>query len=140
MTTVWEYWHSHWTRSRSLVQQRLVGPPPRSLSVLSQFQLLGLGRVAGRHRLGRLRLDQPVYYNYGDNVYYQDDQVYYGDQPVATAEQYAQQAAAIAANVPAAKPAADDWMPLGVFAITTTASRPAPSRRCICSWPSASKA
>jgi hypothetical protein len=59
-----------------------------------------------------------VYYNYGENVYYQDDQVYYGDQPVATAEQYAQQAAAIAANVPAEKPAADDWMSLGVFAIT----------------------
>jgi hypothetical protein len=62
---------------------------------------------------------QPVYYNYGDNVYYQDDQVYYGDQPVASTEEYAQQAAAIVANVPAAEPAADDWMPLGVFAITS---------------------
>lgn len=62
---------------------------------------------------------QPVYYNYGDNVYYQDDQVYYGDQPVASAEEYAQQAAAIVANVPATEPAADDWMPLGVFAITS---------------------
>ena len=61
---------------------------------------------------------QPVYYNYGDNVYYQDDQVYYGDQPVASAADYTQQAAAIAANIPATKPAADDWMPLGVFAIT----------------------
>jgi hypothetical protein len=59
-----------------------------------------------------------VSYNYGDNVYYVGDQVYYGDQPVATAAEYAQQAAAIAADVPATKPAAADWMPLGVFAVT----------------------
>lgn len=61
---------------------------------------------------------QPVSYNYGDNVYYQDDQVYYGDQPVATAVEYADQAQAIASNVPATKPDAKDWMPLGVFAMT----------------------
>jgi hypothetical protein len=62
---------------------------------------------------------QPIYYNYGDNVYYDDTSVYYGDQPVATTAEYAQQAAAIATSVPEAKPAAEDWMPLGVFAITT---------------------
>lgn len=62
---------------------------------------------------------QPVYYSYGDNVYYQDDQVYYGNQPVATAEEYAQQAQAIATSVPPdVKPADSDWMPLGVFAVT----------------------
>lgn len=59
-----------------------------------------------------------MYYNYGDNVYYDSGEVYYGDQAVASAEEYAQQAAAIAANVPAQQPPADDWMPLGVFAIT----------------------
>ena len=63
--------------------------------------------------------NQPVYYNYGDNVYYDDGQVYYGDQPVATAADYSQQAAAIALSEPAAQPAAEDWMPLGVFAVTT---------------------
>ncbi|MFO0792267.1 MAG: hypothetical protein U0805_22640 [Pirellulales bacterium] len=62
---------------------------------------------------------QPIYYNYGDNVYYDGGQVYYGDQPVASTEEYSQQAASIAANVPTTKPADDDWMPLGVFAITT---------------------
>jgi hypothetical protein len=62
---------------------------------------------------------QPVYYSYGDNVYYQDDQVYYGTQPIATAEEYAQQAEAIATSVPAnVTPAESDWMPLGVFAMT----------------------
>ena len=62
---------------------------------------------------------QPIYYNYGDNVYYDDGQVYYGDQPVASATDYAEQAATIALSEPAAAPAAEDWMPLGVFAVTT---------------------
>ncbi len=61
---------------------------------------------------------EPVYYNYGENVYYQDGSVYYGDQPVATEEEYAQQAEAIATSVPDTQPAAEDWMPLGVFALT----------------------
>jgi len=60
---------------------------------------------------------QPVYYDYGQNVYYQNGSVYYGDQPVATEEEYAQQAEAIASSVPETKPAAEDWMPLGVFAL-----------------------
>jgi hypothetical protein len=63
--------------------------------------------------------NQPVYYNYGDNVYYDGDSVYYGDQQVATADEYAQQAEAIATSIPAdVKPAPEDWMPLGVFAVT----------------------
>jgi hypothetical protein len=60
----------------------------------------------------------PFYYSYGDNVYYQDGSVYYGDQPVATEEEYAAQAEAIATNFPATKPAEKDWMPIGVFAMT----------------------
>jgi hypothetical protein len=59
----------------------------------------------------------PVNYNYGENVYYQDNSVYYGDQPVATSEEYAQQAEAIATSIPETKSAEEDWMPLGVFAI-----------------------
>ena len=61
---------------------------------------------------------EPIYYSYGDNVYYDDGSVYYGDQPVCTEEQYIDQAEAIALSVPDTKPAAKDWMPLGVFAIT----------------------
>jgi hypothetical protein len=60
-----------------------------------------------------------VYYNYGENVYYDDGYVYYGDQPVGTEEEYAQQAEAIATNIPESKPADKDWMPLGVFAVTS---------------------
>jgi hypothetical protein len=60
-----------------------------------------------------------VYYSYGDNVYYQGDQVYYGNQPVASADEYAQQAEAIATSIPQnVQPAESDWMPLGVFAMT----------------------
>jgi hypothetical protein len=61
----------------------------------------------------------PVYYNYGENVYYDDGYVYYGDQPICTEEVYADQAEAIATNVPETKPAANDWMSLGVFAVTS---------------------
>jgi hypothetical protein len=61
---------------------------------------------------------EPTYYNYGDNVYYQDNAVYYGDEQVATAEEYAQQAETIATSAPASDPAKAEWMPLGVFAMT----------------------
>lgn len=60
---------------------------------------------------------QPIYYNYGDNVTYQGDQVYVDQQPAATAEQYYQQAATLAASTPPSDPNGDNWMPLGVFAL-----------------------
>jgi hypothetical protein len=52
-------------------------------------------------------------------MYYQDDMVYTNDQPVATAEEYAQQAEVIATSIPDVMPAESDWLPLGVFALTT---------------------
>jgi len=57
-------------------------------------------------------------YSYGEDVYYADDQVYAGGQPVATAEEYAQQAEAIATTAPSTAPDKAEWLPLGVFAIT----------------------
>ncbi len=60
---------------------------------------------------------QPIAYNYGTNITYQDNQVYYGDQPVATAGDYYQQAATVAASAPAPAAQSDDWLPLGVFAL-----------------------
>ena len=39
---------------------------------------------------------QPVSYNYGTNITYQDNEVYYGNQPVATADDYYQQASTLA--------------------------------------------
>ena len=61
---------------------------------------------------------EPTAYSYGENVYYADDQVYYGDQVMATADAYAEQAAAIVTAEPSAAPAQGDWLPLGLFAIT----------------------
>jgi hypothetical protein len=61
---------------------------------------------------------QPVYYDYGNTVTYQDGQVYYDSQPVATAAEYTQQAVQIADAGRQVAPAADDsWQPLGVFAL-----------------------
>jgi hypothetical protein len=60
---------------------------------------------------------QPIYYDYGNNVSYQDNQVYYGDQPVASAEQYYQQTATLAQSQPVLDPTAGDWLPLGVFGL-----------------------
>lgn len=60
----------------------------------------------------------PLYFNYGDNVTYQDGNVYYGDQVAATQQAYAQQAAQIATAGQQAQPAADEkWQALGVFAM-----------------------
>ncbi len=61
---------------------------------------------------------EPTSYSYGENVYYADDQVYSGDQPIATTEEYAEQAAEIASTAPSEAPEQADWLPLGVFAIT----------------------
>lgn len=60
---------------------------------------------------------QPIYYDYGNNISYQDDQVYYGDQPVASADQYYQQAADLATSNPPDKGKDDEWKPLGVFGL-----------------------
>lgn len=60
-----------------------------------------------------------MYYNYGENVYYDDGYVYYGDQAICTEDVYADQAEAIALSTPAAEPAQEDWMSLGVFALTS---------------------
>jgi hypothetical protein len=66
----------------------------------------------------QLSSSNPIYYNFGDNVYYQNGSVYYGDQPVATEEEYTNQADAIAGSAPATKPDQKDWTPIGVFAMT----------------------
>ncbi len=58
----------------------------------------------------------PVVYNYGSTVVYQDNSVYYNGEPVATADEYAQQAAAIADQGQQAQPGEkDEWVALGVF-------------------------
>jgi hypothetical protein len=61
----------------------------------------------------------PVYYDYGNNVTYQDDVVYMNGDEVGTAQQYYDQAASLATSgAQADAPADSDWLPLGVFALT----------------------
>jgi hypothetical protein len=60
----------------------------------------------------------PAYYDYGDNVTYQNNYVYYGSQPIETAQQYYQQAGNLAGVGGGAQPAGDaQWLPLGVFGL-----------------------
>lgn len=68
----------------------------------------------------------PGYYNYGENVYYEDGSVYYGDEAVATEEEYAAQAEAIAASAPDVPLDQSEWMPLGVFALTPDGQKSGP--------------
>ena len=63
-------------------------------------------------------IGQPVYYSYGDNLYYEGDNVYYNNEVVATSAEYAAQAQTIASNVPDVAADEVEWMPLGIFALT----------------------
>ena len=64
------------------------------------------------------RWAEPIPYDYGTNVVYQDNSVYVNGQQYATSADYYQQAETIAQNVPQdADPEKVEWMPLGVFAI-----------------------
>jgi hypothetical protein len=76
---------------------------PASWSALSGY----LGQTA-----------QPVAYNYGSNVTYQDNSVYVNGESAGTSEQYYDQAQTLAdTGTQAAAPSDGDWMSLGVFAL-----------------------
>jgi hypothetical protein len=63
---------------------------------------------------------QPVYYDYGNNVTYQDNSVYVDGQSVGSSEDYYNQASTLATNGAQAEAPNDsgNWLPLGVFALT----------------------
>ena len=61
----------------------------------------------------------PMYYDYGNNVTYEDNSVYVNGDSAGTAEQYYDQASSVAsAGAEAKAPSDGDWLPLGVFALT----------------------
>lgn len=78
----------------------------------------------------------PIYYDYGagGNVYYTDNTVYCNGQPAGTPEEYAQtvQQQAQAGEQEVENPPADgsqtEWMPLGVFALSTSPEEKNPTR------------
>jgi hypothetical protein len=68
---------------------------------------------------------QPPVYDYGVNVVYQGDEVYVDGKPTATAQEYSEQAIALA-NTPAEQPPSPappepgqpaEWLPMGVWAL-----------------------
>ena len=62
---------------------------------------------------------EPVYYNYGTNVIYQDGNVYINGQDMGTEAQYYQQASDLAAAGTQQEASPNEqWMPLGVFALS----------------------
>lgn len=66
---------------------------------------------------------QPVYYDYGNNVTYQDNSVYVNGQDAGSTEQYYDQAISLAnTGAQANAPADGDWLPLGVFGLTKQGS------------------
>lgn len=62
-----------------------------------------------------------TYYDYEDNVTYDDGNVLYEGEPVATAEQYYEEADQIAES--GADTENEDWLPLGVFAVISDAEQ-----------------
>lgn len=61
---------------------------------------------------------EPVSYDYGSTVVYQDDSVYVNGDVVGTTEEYSKQATTIAETGKEAEaPKEDEWQPLGVFAM-----------------------
>ena len=62
----------------------------------------------------------PVYYDHGNNVTYQNDGVYVNGQEAGTTQQYYGEADTLAQSGAAAEAPSDgEWLPLGVFALTT---------------------
>lgn len=71
----------------------------------------------------------PIYYDYGNTIVYQGDEVYSGGQPIASADDYYQQASDLAQtgqaggdgqpadNQQAAPAQGSDWQSLGVFSL-----------------------
>lgn len=59
----------------------------------------------------------PMYYDYGGDVGYSEGEIYYGDEPVATEEQYYNEATDIAAMGDQTTATDEEWLPLGVFGL-----------------------
>jgi hypothetical protein len=64
----------------------------------------------------------PIYYDYGNNVTYQNNDVYVNGQDAGSSAEYYDQAATLATTGAQAEAPADaDWLPLGVFALSKNA-------------------
>ena len=62
----------------------------------------------------------PLYYDYGGNVVYRDNSVYINDVPVATQQEFANQAFDLASELLPPPQQQLEWMPMGVFALASS--------------------
>lgn len=60
----------------------------------------------------------PQYFDYSSGIYYEGDSVYVNNAPVASASEYYQQASALASSAVETKAEDEEFMPLGVFALS----------------------
>ena len=60
--------------------------------------------------------NSPTYYDYGEGVYYEDEQVYVNGKPVASADEFYQQASDLATSAPSTRAPETEWLSLEVFA------------------------
>ncbi len=58
---------------------------------------------------------EPMYYDYAENMTYEDGNVYYGEESLGTTEEYYDQTSQIAAQ--GQETANEDWLPLGVYSL-----------------------
>ncbi len=65
----------------------------------------------------------PLYYDYGSNFYYDNDSVYLNGRRLCSAPEYYDQAVQIIDKAPKVTNNKDQWMPLGVFAVTQDAKK-----------------
>ncbi len=64
--------------------------------------------------------EDPMVYEYNDNVVFEDGAVYVNEEPVATAEDYIEMGDELA-GIPEPEPGAEvEWLPLGVFAMAAS--------------------
>jgi len=129
-----QQWQDNRIQRRDEVRNQVLDNHPRmnfwseypgwaSLRITRPYRWATWGAITGWVGYG---WSEPTSYSYGDSVYYQGDTVYQGEQPVASAEEYTQQAEAIAASAPETPPADAEWLPLGVFALTPDGQKSGP--------------
>ncbi len=64
--------------------------------------------------------DEPWEYDYNYNVVFDEDAVFINEEPVATAEDYIEMGGELVGEPLPDEQEKDDWLPLGVFAISTS--------------------
>ena len=114
-------WQQQLARLQPLVRWQLVEQPSvRSLALAGQCELVGRGGLGRSYELDAVGLESADLLQLRRQRLLRRRQRFTtATSPSATVDQYIEQAQAIATSIPPdVQPAAEDWLPLGVFAIT----------------------